>query len=84
VISNNIIRHQHWIKITAYLPDNVQICGSKSVELQLNNLVDSCAETEFELCTDMYEGSRLEFIIDVSLIGRHSYGAMKVTLLCSN
>ena len=60
------------------------MCGSNSVELQLNDLVGSCAEAEFEICTDMYEGSRLEFIIDVSLVGRHSSGAVKVTLLCGN
>lgn len=84
IVSNNVIRHQHWAKITTYLPAGAQMCGSNSVELQLNDLVGSCAEAEFEICTDMYEGSRLEFIIDVSLVGRHSSGAVKVTLLCGN
>ena len=30
-----------------------------------------------------YSG-KLEFVIDVSLMGRHSSGTMKVTLLCKN
>lgn len=75
---------QQWVKITAYLPAGAQVCGSPSVELPLNNLVDACAETEFEISTELYEGSRLEFVIDVSLVGRHTNGQVKVTLLCRN
>ena len=84
VVSNTIVRQQQWIKMTLYLPVGAQTNGSNSVELQLNNLMGSCAETEFEICTSTYEGSRLEFLIDVASVGRHSYGAIKVTLLCNN
>lgn len=84
VFNRNTMNHQHWTKITAYVPEGVQVCGASGVELPLNNLVGSYAETEFELSTEMYTGGRLEFIIDVSLVGRHSSGPIKVTLLSGN
>lgn len=82
VVNSYTMNQQQWAKITAYLPTGVEVCGNCSVELPLNNLVGACAETEFEITTELYEASRLEFVIDVSLIGRHSSGAVKVTLLC--
>lgn len=84
VVNTNVMRRQEWARITAYLPAGAQMCGSAVVELPLNNVVGACAETEFEINTELYEGGRLEFVIDVSLAGRHSSGAMKVTLLCRN
>lgn len=81
VVNNCKMHQQQWAKITAYLPEGAQLVGPASVELPLNNLVGACAETEFEILTDMYSGSRLEFVIDVSLVGRHSSGAMKVVLV---
>ena len=80
VVATNIFRNVHWAKITAFLPMGAQVCGMDSVELQLNNLEGSYAETEFEINMEQYTGSRLDFVIDVSLVGRHSSGCMKVTL----
>ena len=84
VVNTNTTFVQQWAKITAYLPTGARVCGSPGVELPLNNLVGSRAETIFEISTEEYEGSRLEFIIDVSLVGRHSNGQVKVTLLGRN
>lgn len=84
VVNTNFMREQQWAKITAYLPAGVEMCGSNSAELPLNNLVGACAEKTFEISTELYEGSRLEFLIDVSLTGRHSSGAIKVTLMCAD
>lgn len=83
VVNTNAMNEQQWARITAYLPTGARICGSNSVELPLNNLVGACAEKEFEISTEMFEGSRLEFVLDVSLVGRHSSGAVKVSLLCA-
>ena len=49
--------------------------------LPLNNLYGSKAEAEIVFNADMFDGGRLEFIIEVSLEGRHSSGAVKVTLM---
>lgn len=84
VINNDIMRQQEWAKIKVYLPEGAKVCGSDCVERPLNNLIGSCAEAEFEISTEQYTGSRLEFLIDVSLVGRHTSGAIKVTLMCSN
>lgn len=82
VVNSHTMCEQQWAKITAYLPQGVQTVGSNTVELPLNNLVGACAETEFEIATETCTGGKLEFVIDVSLAGRHSSGAMKVTLFC--
>ncbi|WP_246240974.1 hypothetical protein [Anaerocolumna sedimenticola] len=50
----------------------------------MNNLYGSKAETVFEFNADLFDGAKLEFIVDVSLAGRHSSGSMKVTLMRNN
>ena len=80
----SFMAQQHWAKITLYMPQGVEVLGGTSVELPLNNTVGACAETEFEFSTDAYNNSRLEFIVDVSLVGRHSSGPVKVTMMRAN
>ncbi|MDY4670033.1 MAG: ADP-ribosylglycohydrolase family protein [Oliverpabstia sp.] len=82
VVNSHTMNQQQWVKLTLYLPEGAEVNGSNQVELPLNNLVGACAETEFEISTEFYNGSRLEFVIDASLVGRHSFGCAKVTLLC--
>ena len=41
----------------------------------------SKAEAESAFNTDLYDGGRLEFVVEVSLEGRHSSGSVKVTLM---
>ncbi len=84
LVTSDLMGEQQWAKVTAYLPEGVGISGSRTVELQLNNLIGSRAQTEFEINTEMYAGGRLEFVIDISLLGRHSSGTVKVILLCKN
>ncbi len=81
VINSYTMRQQQWAKITAYMPTGIEMKGAKSVLLPLNNLYGSSANTEFEFNADQFESSKLEFVIDVSLEGRHSSGSMKVTLM---
>lgn len=81
VRNSHTMRQQQWAKITLYMPAGVEVAGGNSVELPLNNLHGSQAEAEFEFTADSYQGSRLEFLAEVSLVGRHSSGAVKVTLL---
>ena len=81
VINAAAMREQQWVKITAYLPEGVRTVGSREVQLPLNNLYGSKAETEFELDVSEYAPAKLEFVIDASLVGRHSSGPVKVTLM---
>lgn len=82
VVNTNTMNQQQWVKITTYLPEGVSINGSGSRELPLNNTVGASASVELEILTEAYTGSRLEFLVDVSLVGRHSSGPVKITLLC--
>ena len=75
------MRQQQWVKISLYTPIGVEVIGGKQIELPLNNNVGCRAEAAFTFNADQLEGSKLEMIIDVSLVGRHSSGAMKVTMM---
>jgi ADP-ribosylglycohydrolase len=81
VVNSDTMRQQQWTKITLYMPYGVEIIGPRSVMIPLNNLYGSKAEAVFEFNADFFEESKLEFIVDVSLEGRHSSGAMKVTMM---
>lgn len=73
------MREQQWVKIKLYLPEGIEAIGASSVELPLNNLNKSCAEKEFQISTENYKGSKIEIIADVSLVGRHSDGPIKIS-----
>ncbi|MGI6056095.1 MAG: ADP-ribosylglycohydrolase family protein [Bilifractor sp.] len=77
----NQMHQQQWVKITMYLPDGVDDAGGKQVILPLNNNYLSEAEAEFFIDVDRFSGGKLEGVIDVSLLGRHSSGSMKFTLM---
>lgn len=72
------MHEQQWIVIKLYLPQNVSCKGARTVKLPLNNLWGHNAEKEFEICTELYDEEKLELLVDVSLNGRHSYGAVKL------
>ena len=75
------MHQQQWVKITIYLPEGAKSVGGNSVELPLNNNYLSEANAEFYINTDEYQAGRLEGVIDVSLVGRHSSGSMKFVLV---
>ena len=81
VINSDTMRQQQWAKITLYMPDGIEMISANSVMLPLNNLFGSKAEVVFEFSTFYFEAAKLEFIVDVSLEGRHSSGSSKVTLM---
>jgi ADP-ribosylglycohydrolase len=81
VINSAAMRQQQWARVSLYAPPGVEITGSRSVLLPLNNLVGSKAEAEFSFRAEAYPGAKLELIVDVALEGRHSSGTVKVTLM---
>lgn len=80
VKNSHTMCQQQWVNIRLWYPENVENMGADIRTLPLNNLYRSCAEAEFELNLENYRQGRLELILDVSLAGRHSCGAVKVTL----
>ena len=81
VTNSHTMRQQQWAKISVYMPAGVETVNGKGFCLPLNNLYGAKAEAEIEFNTDLYAESKLEFIVEVSLKGRHSSGAVKVTLM---
>lgn len=81
VTNSHTMRQQQWAKINVYMPSGVELLNGKGYTLPLNNLYGSKAEAEIAFNTDLYDGGRLEFVVEVSLEGRHSSGAVKVTLM---
>lgn len=84
VVNSHTMCQQQWAKIKLFMPAGVNVIGGSSVKLPLNNLYGSKAEVKFEFNADLFDDNNLEFIVDVSLEGRHSSGAMKVTLMRTN
>lgn len=71
---------QQWVKLSLYVPDGVEVVGAASYLLPLNNLWGSQAEAVFEVNTEAYRETKLELIVDASLVGRHSDGCVKIVL----
>lgn len=78
------LNQQQWAKIHIYMPDGVEMLSSKSVMLPLNNLSGSHAEAEFEFNAVSFDEVKLEFVVSISLEGRHSNGAVTVVLMQNN
>ena len=75
------MREQQWARLTLYAPEGVEIIGAQQFLLPLNNLWGSKAQATFEINADLYPGAKLELLVDISLEGRHSTGAVKVVLM---
>lgn len=83
LLDSGAMNQQQWARISVYLPQGAGTVGASCVELPLNTVVGACAETTFEITTEQFSGGKLELMVDISLVGRHSSGAIKVTLLCN-
>lgn len=71
---------QQWTEIKVWYPENVVNMGSDSYILPLNNVYKANAEVEFEFDLQAYKKGKLEIVLDVSLVGRHSSGIVKLIL----
>lgn len=81
VMDRGLLNQQQWVKLNLYLPDGVSTQTGKSRELPLNNLYQASAETEFVLNVEEFSGERLDLILDISLVGRHTSMPIKVSFV---
>ena len=81
VRSQAYLRQQHWARITLYTPEGVTLLGQRQVVLPLNYNMGCKAETICAVNLDEYPAGKVELLVDVSLEGRHSTGAVKVVLM---
>jgi hypothetical protein len=80
-VSNDFYwNEQHWVTISAYSNDNITILSGGEVKLPLNNLSGTTATTEISFVVNDATRGSMDLMIGVGLVGRHSQGAMKITL----
>lgn len=81
VVNSHTMCQQQWARIRVYMPEGVETINGKAFELPLNNLYGAKAEARIVFRPELYEGGKLEFLVEVSLEGRHSTGTAKVVLM---
>ena len=81
VENSDLTRQQLWTRLALFTPPGVAVLSQRSVTLPLNNVWGAKAETRFVVDASQFDGARLEMVLDVSIEGRHSSGAVKVMLL---
>ena len=80
-VSNDFYwNEQHWVTVSAYSNDDITILSGGEVKLPLNNLSGTCAKTDISFVVNSSAQGSVDVMLGVSLIGRHSQGAIKVTL----
>ena len=80
-VSNDFYwNEQHWVSISAYSNDDVTIISGGGVKLPLNNLSGTCAKADITFVVNSAICGSVDIMIGVDLIGRHSQGAIKITL----
>ena len=71
---------QQWVTISAYTNDDVTILSGGEMKLPLNNLSGTSATAEIRFVVNDTKHGSVDLMIGVGLMGRHSQGAMKITL----
>ncbi len=77
---NGLTRHQQWVDIKIYSPDGVTIAEGKHFSAPLQNTYKYAASAEFTVITENLTGGRIELLIDISVLGRHTNGVIKAVL----
>ena len=71
---------QHWVDITAYSNDDISILSNREVKLPLNNLSGTFAKADISFIVNNCDHGSIDIMIGADIIGRHSQGALKITL----
>ena len=80
-VSNDFYwNEQHWAVINTYTNDDVTITSCGEVKLPLNNLSGTYATTDITFTVNDPRKGSVDIMIAAGLIGRHSQGAIKITL----
>ncbi len=80
VVNGETMREPFWAKITLYCPPEVKIVGAREVVVSLNTLYGSKGEAEFEIEAEDCSTGRVDCIAEVSILGRHTSGAVRLTI----
>ncbi|MCL2462876.1 MAG: ADP-ribosylglycohydrolase family protein, partial [Defluviitaleaceae bacterium] len=81
VINNNIMLQQMWCNMKLYLPQGARAAGGAEFNMQLNTNYGERAEAVFKVDTSEFTGGRLEVLVDISLVGRHTDTPVRAVFL---
>ena len=80
-VSNDFYwNEQHWAQISAYSNDDITILSNGETKLPLNNLSGTFARTDISFVVNDAGRGSIDMVIVAGIIGRHSQGAIRVTL----
>lgn len=80
ISDSGLTAHPDWADVTLYTSDGVQILQGNYFSVPINHTYKYKAVIEFEVFAEYFSSNKIDIMIDVSLAGRHSYGAIKATL----
>ena len=75
------LRRQQWARITAYATPGVEIRGSASREVPINDPWRNRVDLTYVVNADAATASRIEILFDVTMPGRPSNGTAKIVLI---
>ncbi|MCI8595824.1 MAG: ADP-ribosylglycohydrolase family protein [Clostridia bacterium] len=79
LICSDVSRSPHWADVRVYTGKGLRTdCVSFSVPLQ--NTYRYVAKQDFSVSLTEFHGSMEDIIVEISLMGRHTYGVIKATL----
>lgn len=80
-VSNDFYwNEQHWVDITAYSNDDISFLSGREAKLPLNNLSGTFAKADISFIVNSCDHGSIDIMIGAGIIGRHSQGALKITL----
>lgn len=78
VIKDNKFSYkQLWANIKLYLPEGVGCKQRTAFSVPIRSWYLQQTELEFDLFSENLPDGKIEFLIDISIEGRHSYGVVK-------
>jgi len=81
VFNNDSMQQQFWCNVKAYAPSGVAFPAGDEFLLSVNTNYGEMAETKIVIDAAAFVGGKLDVLIDVALVGRHTSTPVKATLL---
>jgi len=82
VSDNGHTRQQQWVNFRLLVPEGVDVLSGREFMQPMNYNQGDKAQAEFEFVdTPLFNGGKMEIIVDISLNGRHSSSPVKIVLM---
>lgn len=81
LMDNNFLGQQQWLNLKWYVPNGIKVLQGLETSVFLPYLHATKAELEFDIVADNLNGSKIEFLLDITSNGRHTRGIIPVVLI---